>query len=278
MSKYSSTNKSNQYVWKENFEEFRDEEALNYHFGVTQYPFNLNLYDKLMEKFLEPIISSPAPLQILDAGGGTGKWSVYFAKRGHKVTLMDVALPMLEVAGRVMEEEGLTNNVIVEQGDIVHLHYSDSSFDAVFSDRNPISHCGKKDDSYQAFNELYRVLKPGGYVIGSVLNRMRKVAQMAMELDLDRALRLAEQGDIQRAENEYTHYYMLDELKACLANTGFTNIRIYPTTVFTELIPTAWLLDEIPLAKLLQLELKARELPELASYGVRFHFLARKPE
>jgi ubiquinone/menaquinone biosynthesis C-methylase UbiE len=276
MSEIKSSRLSNQYFWKENFESFQGEEALKYHYGVTEYPFNLNLYDKLMEKILDPILSVKIPMHILDAGGGTGKWAVYFAQRGHQVTLMDVAVPMLEVAKKVVEVEGLAQKVTIEQGDIVNLPYNDESFDFVFSDRNPISHCGGREDSYKAIGELYRVLKLDGILVGCVLNRMRKVAQMVMELDLDRALRLTNEGNIQRGENEITHYYMLDELKNVLNETGFKDVKIYPTTVFTELLPTAWVLDEIPLEKLLKLEVMARGIHELASYGVRFHFVARK--
>jgi ubiquinone/menaquinone biosynthesis C-methylase UbiE len=272
-----SSKKSNQYFWKENFETFQNEEAVRYHQGVTENPFSTKLYDALMDKLLAPILSSSKCLNILDAGGGTGKWAVYFAKKGHKVTLCDVAEPMLDIARSVVVQEGLQDKVTVEQGNIVELSYKDESFDFVFSDRNPISHCGKKEDSYKSINELYRVLKPGGKIIGCVLNRMRKVAQMTMELDLSRALSLIEEGDIRRGENEYTHYYLLDELKTVLLDTGFIDTSVYGTTVFTELIPTAWVLDEIPLKQLLELEIKAREYSEIQSYGVRFHFVSNKP-
>nr|WP_173812709.1 class I SAM-dependent methyltransferase [Dendrosporobacter quercicolus]NSL47779.1 class I SAM-dependent methyltransferase [Dendrosporobacter quercicolus DSM 1736]SDM76669.1 Ubiquinone/menaquinone biosynthesis C-methylase UbiE [Dendrosporobacter quercicolus] len=271
-----SSKLSNQYFWKENFETFENEEALKYHYGVTQYPFNFSLYDKLVEKIIDPILSEKKQLQILDAGGGTGKWSVYFAKKGHQVTLIDVAEPMLKVAREVVEKEKLLNKIVIEKGDIVHLSYKDQSYEFVFSDRNPISHCGQKENSYQSIRELYRVLRKDGIIFGCVLNRMRKVAQLAMELDLDRALQLTKEGDLQRGQNDFSHYYLADELKAILLDTGFTDIKIYPTTVFTEFIPNAWLLDEIPLEKLLKLELLARERPDLISYGVRFHFIARK--
>lgn len=277
MGEIKSSKKSDQYFWKENFETFEGEEAVRYHEGVTKYPFNLNLYDVLMEKLLGPILNSGRPLKILDAGGGTGKWAIYFAKKGHSVTLMDVAEPMLKVAKEAAEQEGLGSSIIIEKGDIVNLAYEDESFDFVFSDRNPISHCGRKEDSYKSVQELYRVLKPGGTILGCVLNRLRKVAQMSMELDLDRALKLVAEGDLKRSENEYTHYYLLDELKDVLESKGFNEVKICGTTIFAEFIPTAWVLDEIPVKKLLELEEKARGYPEMTSYGVRFHFTAKKP-
>lgn len=271
-----SSKKSDLYFWKENFETFKPEEAQGYNDGVTKSAFTLNLYDKLMEELLREVLKQDTQMHILDAGGGTGKWAVYFAKLGHKVTMMDVAEPMLEVARAAVEQEGVKELVTIELGDISNLSYEDDSFDFVFSDRNPISHCGKQETSHKAISECYRVLKPGGHLLGCVLNRMRKIAQMTMELDLDRALQLFGEGEIQRSDSGFTHYYLQDELDTVLKKTGFADIRIYGTTVFTELIPTAWLLDEIPLHKLLQIERMARERPELSSYGVRYHFIGKK--
>jgi len=264
------------YFWKEDFEDFADKEAKQYHFGVTQYPFNLKLYDKLMTDLLQPVINTGKTLNILDAGGGTGKWALYFTQYGHKVTLIDVAHPMLKVARKMVKNNTLEDMITVHHGSILDLPYEDKRFDFVFSDRNPISHCGCKEESHQSIREIYRVMKEGASILGCVLNKHRKVAQLATELKFDQALNLMRSGDMQRGNDAYTHYYTATELLSVLKQTGFKNITLLPTTAFTELIPTAWLLDEIPLKKCLQLEMEGREVPELLSYGVRFHFQAKK--
>lgn len=268
-----SSKKTDQYFWKENFEDFTETEATRYHEGVTSFPFNELLYDRLMEGLLEEHLKGSGK-KILDAGGGTGKWSVYFARKGHTVTLLDVSQAMLDVAAKVLADAGLNNKVAIDLGTITALPYKDDRFDLVFSDRNPVSHCGKGEVSRGALKELARVLKPGGTLIGSVLNKDRKVAQMVTELDLDRACALMQEGDIMRSDQEYSHYYTRDELEQALRNAGFTNIRILGTTLFTEWIPTAWLLSANVMDKLYRLETLGRERPELAAYGVRFHFVA----
>lgn len=268
-----SSKKSDQYFWKENFEEFTDVQAQRYHEGVTGFPFNEHLYDRLMESLLEEQMAVSGK-QILDAGGGTGKWSVYFAERGHKVTLLDVSQAMLDQARMVVAQAEVADKVAIDLGTITALPYADDSFDLVFSDRNPISHCGKGAASHGAIKELARVLRPGGTLIGSVLNKDRKVAQMVTELDLDRAAALMQEGDLLRSDQEHSHYYSRDELEQALRDAGFTNIRILGTTIFTEWIPTAWLLSEKVIDKLYQLEKIGREQTNLVNYGVRFHFIA----
>lgn len=264
------------YFWKENFEEFADEEADRYHYGVTQYPFNLELYDKLMMELLRPVIDTQESLKVLDAGGGTGKWSIYFSKHNHKVTLIDIAHPMLKVARKIVTDSGLENAITIHHGSITDLPYEDNRFDFIFSDRNPISHCGPKDKSYHSIGEMYRVMKKGARIIGCVLNKHRKVAQLTSELKLDQALDLMRTGDLSRGNGNCTHYFTASELSTVLEKTGFRNITLLPTTAFTEMIPTAWLLDEIPLQKCLQLEIESRKTPEVLSYGVRYHFMAAK--
>lgn len=215
-------------------------------------------------------------MRILDAGGGTGKWSVFLAKLGHQVELLDISEPMLEMVEENIKRESLEDRINIVCGSIDSIPYDNNSFDFIISERNPISHCGKKENAYRALSELSRVLKPSGSILGCVLNKYRKVAQLTMDCEFDRAIELFENGYLKRGDCGYSYYFGLEELKIKLIENGFTEPEIVPTTVFSELIPTAWLLDSIPIKKLFVLEEKARRVPELTSYGVRFHFSAKK--
>ena len=270
-----SSKKTDEFFWKENFEDFTGKEARRYHEGVSDTPFNLRLYDRLMTDLLSKYLLG-GPMKILDAGGGTGKWAVYFAQMGHRVTLMDISEPMLKVAEAVVRAANLQDSVSIEQGTITGLRYETGRFDFVFCDRNPISHCGKMEASHSAVKELCRVLKPGGVIIASVLNKYRKMAQLVSELDLEKAKSFLAEGDLMRGEGTHTHYYTIEELGACLKEAGFQEPRLFGTTVFAEWIPTAWLLNENVVDKLYELEAAAREIPDLSVYGVRLHFVAHK--
>lgn len=274
---YKSSKKSEEYFWKENFEKFKNEDVQKYDIGITKYSFNTELYDKLIFNLLNPILDTiPHSGKILDAGGGTGKWSAYFAQKGFHVELIDISKPMLDFASNRIKDLGLNNNVIITHGSICSLPYENDSFDFVFSERNPISHCGRREDSYKAIIELYRVLKPACFLWACVLNRVRKVAQLVMELDFKRAQELLDNGTMPRSANEHTYYYLESELVDLLSNTGFHDIHVYPTTAMAELIPSAWLLGDEPLKQLLKIEKMIQCLSEARNYGVRLHAIARK--
>lgn len=270
-----SSNKPDEFFWRENFEEFSSAQVEAYHAGVTRNPFNESLYDPLLVPLLEPVLRSE-PITILDAGGGSGKWAVYFARRGHRVTLVDVARPMLAKAEEVVERAGVRERVTIRHGTIAELPFADASFDLVFSDRNPISHVGRRPQSHQAIRELARVLRKNGTFVASVLNKHRKAAQLVSELDLDRAKAFLATGELQRADLEYTHYYTRRELEGCLDAAGIDVALLHGTTVFAEWIPTAWLLNDDVAARLRHLEELARADPDLASYGVRLHVVGKK--
>lgn len=270
-----SSNKSDDYFWREDFESFSASQVERYHKGVTDTPFNEFLYDPLLLELMEPHLP-PEGGTILDAGGGTGKWAVYFAKRGYPVTLLDVAEPMLVKAREVTVAAGVAEMVTIQSGSITSLPYGDASFDMVFSDRNPISHAGPRPDSHRALGELARVLRPGGSFMASVLNKQRKAAQLVSELDLDRAAEFMATGELRRSDNGVSTYYSADELRSCATKAGLDVLALHGTTTLSEWIPTAWLLNSDVASKLRQLEMMARRDPQYTAYGVRFHILAVK--
>ncbi|KAE8332676.1 S-adenosyl-L-methionine-dependent methyltransferase [Aspergillus sergii] len=57
---------------------------------------------------------SDQPLKILDLGGGTGRYAVELARKGHSVTLADISRSELELAKSFAAESGVTLDAIVE--------------------------------------------------------------------------------------------------------------------------------------------------------------------
>ncbi len=97
--------------------------------------------------------------KILDVGTGTGKQAFAFAKRGHKVTGIDLSEAMLNVGKKKNKHE----DVKFEIADATHLPFENNSFDvscASFALHDMLSTIREK-----ALKEMARVTKPEGKIV-----------------------------------------------------------------------------------------------------------------
>lgn len=76
---------------------------------LERHPIEWILTTQELEKTIKPGNS------VLDLGGGTGRYTLHFARMGCKVTLMDLSTGCLGWAKARVEEEGL--EIKVMQGD-----------------------------------------------------------------------------------------------------------------------------------------------------------------
>ena len=93
--------------------------------------FQVRLEFETTLRYLEKYL--PRRGNILDAGGGPGRYTVTLAKKGYQITLLDKSPELLALAQRAIHKEEVTHQVreIVE-GDIRDLsRFGDSTFDAV---------------------------------------------------------------------------------------------------------------------------------------------------
>ena len=73
------------------------------------------------------------PLRILDVGGGNGFNSIYFAQRGHSITLLDYSPVMLSDAQQAAEKEGVSEKITFCQGDATAIQdiFHEQQFDLI---------------------------------------------------------------------------------------------------------------------------------------------------
>ena len=113
--------------------------------------------------------SSTAP-NILDIACGTGDLSFEALAQmpDAQITGVDLAQPMLDLFQVKATEKGKT--VHIERGDVENLQFAENSFSGVtigFGTRN-------FTDLLRAFQEIHRVLKPGGVFVNLELARPRR--------------------------------------------------------------------------------------------------------
>lgn len=95
--------------------------------------------------------------RILDAGGGTGAWSIMLARLGYDVTLLDISPVSLDIARKHAAYLGLT--FPIDLGSIESTSYADESFDFVVAMGGVITYTPHPTVMLE---EMNRLLGPGG--------------------------------------------------------------------------------------------------------------------
>lgn len=99
--------------------------------------------------------------RILDVGSGPGRYSIYLAKKGYRVSLLDLSPRHIEFAKKQAKRErviGSFDDFIA--GSMVDLsHFGDSTFDLVLCTGGPLSHIAGGKNRLKALKELKRVAK-----------------------------------------------------------------------------------------------------------------------
>ena len=112
---------------------------------------------KYAEKFVEILAIKPG-MQVLDVACGTGNLAIPAARKGARVTGVDIASNLLEQARARAEAEGL--KIALEEGDAEHLHFPDEHFDLVMSMFGAMF----APDPDRVASELARVCRHGGKI------------------------------------------------------------------------------------------------------------------
>ncbi len=117
-------------------------------------------------------ISSGKGLGIGERGGGL---SLYMARHGLEVTCTDLN-DFPESTQKLHENFKVKDQVTYQKESVLELSFPDETFDLVMF-KSVIGALSKKENQQQALDEIYRVLKPGAYLLfaenleGSALHR-----------------------------------------------------------------------------------------------------------
>lgn len=132
-------------VWAKDYDTDLDEE-----FGWTGPQGTVNYFVRYVDK----------DAKVLDVGAGTGLVGKLLADQGYKdITALDLSKGMLEEAAKKNAYNAFVQAVLGE-----HLDFPDNSFDACVSVGTfTVGHAPAS-----AFDELVRIIKPGGYFIYSL--------------------------------------------------------------------------------------------------------------
>lgn len=265
-------------------EEHYDDKSANYEKVRESLAFKI--YDAITWKYLEPLVPSDADSLVLDAGGGTGVWTIPMAKKGCRVVLLDVSQKMLDIAQKKIKKEGLQERIEVRKGDMTKLDFPDETFDLVLSEHTLFLF----EQPAPVIAELTRVLKKNHPMVLSAQNRLVQTLAHLPDNPMEDPSIMSLANRILHREN----YDMLSkelnikifsltprEFQELLEDNGLLVKRIIckVATIPLRFFPKFFMRTDIPQeieSDILKLELSFSERPDSTALGAHLQAIAYK--
>ena len=168
-------------------------------------------------------------MEIADIGGGTGPYSFWLAEKGHKVHLFDLTPKHIEIAKRKAKTGGVAL-CSYTCGDARVLPYEDESMDLALL-MGPLYHLQSQESRLKCLAEAYRILKPGGYIICTVISRYTALVTTLKHslfhvFSTDTLEKLIKTGMSDAFNMPQAYAHTPDEIKTELSTTGFENSHV----------------------------------------------------
>jgi len=236
------------------------------------------LYHLLTERLIERLIERhqlKTGMDVLDLGSGTGLWMAYFVERGDRVTCLEPSENMIEriqIKAQALEKEVQIISGICEQ-----LPMAVNTFDLVNAQGDVFSYALNPDEG---FSEAYRVLKPGGLLIGSVDSLYAFLNDSISVGDFSAFKKILKNKKSQIGNNEIsqcafeTVLFTPADLENYLQKAGFEEIEIAGKIVFGPYEEEV-IIEEME--QIAEFEENHAFTKELIGKAEHLHFSARKP-
>lgn len=238
--------------------------------GSTKGEIRQTVLARDFADFIPALDPEQQSLRVLDAGGGQGLMSVYFAERGYDVVLCDVSVEMLKRAKTVIENSGHDRRITVYHGSIQqYLQTKPPAFDLV------LCHALLEwvEDAQSVLQRLCEVTASGGFLSLLYYNLHGLVFKNLLRTNFKKISSQKWQG----SKRSLTPSYPLtaDQINSWIAELPLSLLCESGVRVFNDFIFSRADREREP-EQLMQYELKySREKPyrELARY---IHLLVKK--
>lgn len=177
-------------VTETNVESFSTNEMVDHYTDRTELGFFEEERDAISRYF------SDDDARILDVGCGTGRTTYPLSEYGFDVVGIDISERMVERARSLFPE------LRFEVDDVTDLGFEDDEFDYAIFAHNGIDYVHPVSERRRAFEELGRVLKPGGILVFSTHNSWYRFPAIAGDLPFLKTFYL-DNGNLRRLFRRY---------------------------------------------------------------------------
>ncbi|KAL3492144.1 S-adenosyl-L-methionine-dependent methyltransferase [Aspergillus germanicus] len=159
-----------------------DQNAGQEHDRLSTCRLEFSISWRVITLYLEQLGANKA-LEILDLGGGTGRYALKLAELGYSVSLVDISDQELHIA-RELAAKANTKLTAVIQGDARDVRsnpaiYQEEKYDIVLC-QGPLYHLLEQNERRDMLSTCSAVLKPGGILIAAFVlqyGHLRDIAQ-----------------------------------------------------------------------------------------------------
>ena len=145
--------------------EFYDSNPDTEHARLEEHQLEYDLTWRYLNEYL------PSQGAILEVGAATGRYTLDLARRGYKVTAVDLSAALIERCRTNLVAEGLESRVQLVVADARNLgEIEERQFDAVLL-MGPLYHLIEEADRKLTLKETAERLRPGGLIFSSFLSR-----------------------------------------------------------------------------------------------------------
>lgn len=222
-------------------------------------------------RYIEQYLTPGA--RILDIGAGAGEYSLYFARKGYKVSALELSDNNIRAFRKKMRP---TDAIDLVQGNAVDLRrYADESFDVVLL-FGPLYHLHSEDDRQKCIAEARRVCKKDGTLFFSFIsNDIVILTEFSYQPDYFTVG--AYDKDTFRLEDFPFVFHTVDACRKMLQNGGVTIVKEIAADGASELLEEKInAMDDESYAQYLRYHFYLCEKPEFLGMSNHLLFVGRK--
>lgn len=170
---------------------------------------------EVTKKYFDKYI--PHNSKVLDIGGGPGRYSIYLASKGCKVTLLDLTKKHIEIAKEKADLYGVDLERYIHGNALELSSYNLEQFDVILL-MGPLYHLTKYEDRKKVVNDALKLLKAGGIIIASFISAYAPIVdtlkKAPLEIETSEEMLKYIQNGINKGDDGFTTSYFIIPVEA----------------------------------------------------------------